>query len=525
MFAETSGGYFHSKDMFHWELVVTSELKNQEAWTPAAFVMNDTLYWHVNFDERVYRTTDPGSGHWELATSKFERPGGDQTFIYYPESRRLFFYVGSHFKDPITGVEYDPGTWKWKGEPTAVIQHNQAENGWEVRSSTNDPSRGLPSCVEGAWASRLGSTLYLIYAGPVVEVKSYCDAVYTAPASSPLGPFKLQADNPLTMKQRGFICATGAGSIFEDFHGNLWHAACGSISVHFVLERLLCLTPLNLEPDGTLRGWNGWGDWPMRLPTKKWSRPEEIKVPGVLLSYKAKVTVSSTASDCKVWKAWDQDNCGGCHPESAVDEEVRTWWAAATNRTGEWLQVDLGAVCDITGIQVNFADEGATTVGRLPGIFYQYVVEGSRDGVSFTKILDFSAQTEDHPHQYCEAEASARFIRVTNKYTPSGKVSISGLRIFGLQPGVPAPAAATEIKAQRLADRRAATVSWRPVPGAVGYNVRFGTGATRLWQDMIVYEVTEVTIRYLNVHQSYTFTVDAYNLGGITLGVETAVAP
>lgn len=44
---------------------------------------------------------------------------------------------------------------------------------------------------------------------------------------------------------------------------------------------------------------------------------------------------------------------------NAFDENVQTWWCAKTGDAGEWLKVDLGKLCRVEAVQVNFADEGA----------------------------------------------------------------------------------------------------------------------------------------------------------------------
>ncbi|MCP6059973.1 discoidin domain-containing protein, partial [Klebsiella pneumoniae] len=44
-------------------------------------------------------------------------------------------------------------------------------------------------------------------------------------------------------------------------------------------------------------------------------------------------------------------------PERAVEENVQTWWRAASNSREEWLQLDLGKVYRIHAVQLNFADD------------------------------------------------------------------------------------------------------------------------------------------------------------------------
>jgi xylan 1,4-beta-xylosidase len=42
---------------------------------------------------------------------------------------------------------------------------------------------------------------------------------------------------------------------------------------------------------------------------------------------------------------------------NAMDENVRTWWKADSNTSGEWIEVDLKNICDVRAIQINFADD------------------------------------------------------------------------------------------------------------------------------------------------------------------------
>lgn len=47
----------------------------------------------------------------------------------------------------------------------------------------------------------------------------------------------------------------------------------------------------------------------------------------------------------------------GKDPSKATDENVQTWWRAASHSSEEWLEVDLKHVCDVHAIQINFADD------------------------------------------------------------------------------------------------------------------------------------------------------------------------
>ena len=55
------------------------------------------------------------------------------------------------------------------------------------------------------------------------------------------------------------------------------------------------------------------------------------------------------------------------------------------------------------------------------------------NGKGWEVMVDIFANRADAPNDYIQLEkpVEARFIRITNFYYPSGKFSISGLRVFG----------------------------------------------------------------------------------------------
>jgi hypothetical protein len=61
-------------------------------------------------------------------------------------------------------------------------------------------------------------------------------------------------------------------------------------------------------------------------------------------------------------------------------------------------------------------------------------------------------------------------------------------------------------------------LNWTKIPGAVGYNIRYGISKDKLYQNYQVLGTEQVTIRSLNAQQKYYFTIDAFNENGITKG-------
>jgi len=140
----------------------------------------------------------------------------------------------------------------------------------------------------------------------------------------------------------------------------------------------------------------------------------------MLLNYKKPVLTSSTL--------------GAGHPANdAVDEDIKTYWSAATGNKGEWIQSDLGATSTINAIQINYADQDAEFLGKQQGIFHQYKLYSSIDGKKWQLVKDKSDNHTDVPHDYIELKdpVQARFIKLENIHMPTGKFAISGLRVFG----------------------------------------------------------------------------------------------
>src|SRR5215203_1015928 len=62
LFASKSGGYFHSTDLIHWDLITTRDLPIED-YAPTTVVMNDTLYFMASQAAplTIYKTANPKS--------------------------------------------------------------------------------------------------------------------------------------------------------------------------------------------------------------------------------------------------------------------------------------------------------------------------------------------------------------------------------------------------------------------------------------------------------------------------------
>ena len=502
LFASKSGGYFHSTDLIHWELITTKDLPLED-YAPTVVVKEDTLYFMASKEAPVtiYKTANPTSGKWQIANSSFPI-GMIDPDLFVDDDARLYFYYGCSNMNPLYAVELDTKTLNPIGKPVEVLNSDKNNFGWERPGDYNN--KDVRPWIEGSWMTKHDGKYYLQYAGPGTEYKSYCDGVYVS--EKPLGPFKLSATNPVSAKPEGFIAGAGHSSTFQDKYGNYWHVSTMTISQKHMFERRLGLFPTFFDKDGEMHVYTGFGDFPFKVPAKKISNPEELFPQWMLLSYNKPVEVSSELPD---------------YPKSfATNEDIRTYWSAQTGNKGEWISMDLQKECTVNAIQINFAENNTEIFGRNPDIYYQYLLQYSSDNRTWKTMADKTMSKNDFPHDYIEMNVpvKARYIKLTNYKVPGGTFAISGLRVFG-NGGGKAPAYVENLAIERSeTDRCVVKLKWNKVREAIGYNIRYGSQIDKLYQNYQVLGDDSLTIRSLNGLQKYYFTIDAFNESGITQG-------
>ncbi len=344
-------------------------------------------------------------------------------------------YHGSSNVFPLYAQEIDPKSFSPIGRFRELFVLDSAKHGWERFGEAHD-NVFLKPFMEGAWMNRRGDRYYMQYSAPGTEFSGYADGVYVG--SSPMGPFEYQKHNPFSSKLGGFSRGAGHGATFEDHHGHWWHVATTTICVKNNFERRIGLWPVYFDKDDTMYCDTAYGDYPLRLrnisksrqtPATALSTPESS--PGLfagwmLLNYAKPIQVSSSLGSSFA-------------PNFAVDEDIKTYWSAATGDPGEYLESDLGQASEVYAFQINYADQDAELMGKNPGLYHAYRVFESSDGKTWNLLLDKSKNRQDVPHDYVELKqpVKTRFLRLENVHVPTGKFAISGFRIFGLGPGKP----------------------------------------------------------------------------------------
>jgi hypothetical protein len=431
----------------------------------------------------------------------------DPDLFHDPSSDRWFLYWGSSNVYPIYGMELDKSrrlAWAKDAKPTPLISLDPKNHGWERFGRDHRDSTVAPY-VEGAWMTKRGDRYYLQYAAPGTEYNVYATGTYVG--DSALGPFTYAPYNPVAYKPGGFATGAGHGNTFLDNYGNYWLTGTPWVAVNWNFERRIALFPAGFDADGQMYADTRFGDFPHWAATRKWKRPEELFTGWMLLSYRKPVT-SRSARDS--------------FPASNVtDEDPRTFWVAKTNRPTEWLTVDLGRECEVRAVQVNYTDYRSGIYASDSTVYTQFRLSHSRDGMEWSTVADLTQEPRrDRPNAYVElAEpVRTRYVRFEHVYVAEPYLAVSDFRVFGRGPGE-RPRTPGGVRAVRdSADARNATVTWSPVPGAVGYNVRWGIAPTKLYQTYQVFvdAPTTLEIRALNVGQRYWFAVEAFGESGVS---------
>lgn len=554
IFVSMASGFWYSKDLLDWKFHGNKDLLIYD-YAPDVRQVGDYLYFCASrrgVNCPILRSANPLEDDFEEVSAPFDFWDPD---MFCDDDGRVYFYWGCSNMDPIFGVEMDQVTMTPIGDPVPLLEGHEdvlgyeraGENGvvlkegglYEFIASCTNPETGefeLPEhmpdtagftrerlmrmvksagrpYIEGAFMTKHNGKYYLQYAVPGTQFNTYADGVYVS--DTPLGPFTVQSSNPYSSKPGGFIHAAGHGSTIADAYGNYWHASTMRISVNHNFERRVGLFPAGFDEDGILFCNQNFADYPMRIPEGKFD-PWSIKPEWMLLSYQKPATASSTAE--------------GSNVKLAVDEDIRSWWSAATNKESEWYCVDLEKQSEVHAIQVNLADENLAVEypediygGSLGEKRYieqkpvtsSYRIEMSLDGEAWSVLEEVSRECSNGYYEYLDG-IMARYIRITGAKLPYGQpLRISGLRVFGTANGSKPEKA--KAKAIRTGDLDG-LVSWEPIDGAQGCNVRYGIAPDKLYCSWMVYRATEVNLSTLIKGQEYYICVDSFNENGITEG-------
>lgn len=507
LFSTNQWGYWWSSDMLNWNFVSKKFLRPwndyyDELCAPAVGIVGDTmLVFGSTYTSKftLWMSTDPKKNEWKPLIDSFEIGGWDPAF-FTDDDGRFYMYNGSSNSYPLYGIELDRKTFQPIGTRKEMYLLEDWRYGWHRFGEYLD-NTFLDPFMEGAEMVKHNGKYYLQYAAPGTEFSHYSNGVVVG--DGPLGPFTPQSD-PISYKPGGFIRGAGHGSTFQDNFKNYWHVATMVVATKNNFERRNGIWPAGFDKDGLMYVNTTFGDYPHYLPDGETDHLKSRFTGWMILNYNKPVMASSTL--------------GSYVPNYAVDENVKTYWSAATGNTGEWFQSDLGEISTVNAIQVNYADQDAEFLGKQTNTYHQYVIRYSADGKKWNMLIDKSNNKKDVPHDYVQLQSpvKARYIRIENRHMPTGKFALSGLRVFGKGAGQKPPAVEDFVVLRTEKDKRSAWIKWKPVDNAYAYNIYTGLEPDKLYNCIMVHGANEYYYKAMDKLKTYYFSIEAINENGIS---------
>jgi hypothetical protein len=518
LFSTNQWGYWWSPDMLNWHFISKKFLRPwntgtyDELCAPAVGIIGDTMIvFGSTYTSKftIWMSTDPKANEWKPLVDSFEIGGWDPAF-FTDDDGKLYMYNGSSNTYPTYGIELNRTTFKPIGTRTPMYLLQDWRYGWQ-RFGEHMDNTFLDPFIEGSWMTKHNGKYYFQYGAPGTEFSGYADGVVVG--TKPLfdGIQVTPQSDPLSMKLGGFARGAGHGSTFRDNYGNYWHISTIMLSVKNNFERRLGIWPAGFDKDDVMWCNTAFGDYPHYLPASSNSSGGGTFTGWMLLNYKKPIQVSSAL--------------GGYVANNANDEDIKTYWSAATGNPGEWIQTDLGNVSTVNAVQINYADQDVDSnrLGKFNDQYHQYKLYYSIDGKKWGVLVDKSNNKTDVPHEYVELSSpvQARFIKLENIHMPAGKFAISGLRVFGNGNGAKPEEVKTFFVLRTEKDKRSGWIKWNPVNNAFAYNIYYGIAPDKLYNCIMVLQNNEYWFKGMDKLKTYYFSIEAINENAVSKKSDT----
>jgi len=441
----TGGGAWISDDLLNW----TFHRVPNVPIAPDVVKYNGAFYMCGN-DGPLFKADNPlgpftDIGDWTNTPSV--AGGWNGAFdmeIFVDDDNKPYLYYPGRGVSGIFVVPLDPNDLtRFTGPPKHLFAFN-SNHVWEHYGEMNEYTD--VAWIEGPWLQKHKGTYYLEYSASGTQWKTYATGCYTS--QSPMGPFTYAPNNPLLRKTEGLVTGTGHGCIVEGPDGNLWQFYT------IVLNnppggRRIGMDPIVFDKDGNMS---------VRVTdTPQWA-------PGVVADPAKDGDSGSIPVSINKVRAMNAESRfssqqPGHDAAYAVDNSSGTWWEPSPTDQQPTLTLDLGPATRFDRVQLFKIDsarllftggwrfgrrEVAPTTNASPALVkaYQYKIETSMDGKTFTTVLDQSTNAivrntifEEIPPTQC------RFVRLTMinwpRATPLGIIEFT---VFGKPDGsLPAP--------------------------------------------------------------------------------------
>jgi xylan 1,4-beta-xylosidase len=483
----TGGGAWISEDLLNWtfQRVANVPVAPHVVKYNGSFYMagNDGSHNGVQSNEGVvYKADNPLGPFVSIGTWKntgWVENGWNGAFdvdMFVDDDNKPYLYYSARGVSGIYVAPLDPNDFsKLAGKPTHLFSFNSAHV-WERYGEMNE----YPDVawVEGPWLQKYNGTYYLEYSASGTQWKTYAEGYYMG--KSPLGPFTYAPNNPLLRKTEGLVTGPAHGSIVEGPDKNLWQFYTIVLS-NPPGGRRIGMDRVSVDKDGYLSV--------KVTETPQWA-------PGVVAdsakgdSGSIPVTINKLRAMNALSRFSSQQT--GRDAAYAIDNYSGTWWEPETTDTQPSLTIELSPATAYDVVQLftidsvrlmfgggsrgGFGGAGlgrggaggrgmgrggpaaatppspaagtesptvATTPARPATNAYQYKIEVSSDGETYTTALDMTKNDIVRSNIFEEIPpVKCRFVRLTMTNWPGSSLGIIEFTVFGQSAGsLPAAAA------------------------------------------------------------------------------------
>jgi xylan 1,4-beta-xylosidase len=372
--------------------------------------------------------------------------------IFVDDDNKPYLYYPGRSTDGIFVVPLDPkDLTRFVAAPKHLFGFD-GSHAWERWGDKNEYANA--AWIEGPWVFKRNGTYYLEYSASGTQWLSYASGVYTA--KKPLGPFTYSPRNPLLRKTTGIGTGSGHGCVGQGPDGNWW-AFYTIVLANPPGGRRIGMDPVDFDAQGNMftRG-------PSETP--QW-------VPGVVAKPARSGDSGSIPLSVNKLRAMNQrggfsSQRSGHEAAYALDDSNGTWWEPAEEDAKPTLTIDLGSITEfeseqlftvdssrieIVAVRGGFGSPGNRSGGRQSGsqpaapqpdsdgplgsVAFRYSIEASRDGQTFTTILDKTGNNVTRYTEFDEFPPTAcRYVRLTITDWPrigNSQLGIMEFTVFG----------------------------------------------------------------------------------------------
>jgi len=380
----TGNGYgpaqcWASKDFVHWKNVLLNWPTTEVVWAPDVIQEPDGSYrYYYCTPCQVYvgESANP-TGPWVNRLGASDAVLVPDRFVH-----NAITLDPAIFRDD-DGSEYLYfGTWGiYKGFGCGVAKLSADGKSFVDKKLIENTE--ITDFFEAPWVFKRNGVYYFMYSSGSCHDDTY-RVQYATSTESPMGPYTYKGC-VLKTNADGTIHGPGHHSVMQDGDDYyvVYHRHNNPHAIHG-FHRQVCIDKMEFAANGDIK---------QIVPTHEGVELTKGGLgKGVTdLAFGKPVTASSTYSE------WFK-------PEYAVDANNGTLWRAADVHENAWIQVDLGKEMAFTEVWTEF---------EYPTFFYQYVLETSKDGKTWSVFADKKSNVHAGSPMVDRGKTKARYVRLT----------------------------------------------------------------------------------------------------------------